>query len=306
MIRVRLHGRGGQGMKTAGRILGTAAVLDGREAQDSPVYGAERRGAPMAAFVRIADEPVRERGSIPAPDLVVVADETLLLDAAVRPLAGLPAAGTLLVATPRTAGDVRQETGHPGPIVARDFLDDALEEVGSRAGVSTALAAAACRLLGLSEASAVAAIRTELATIGLPPPLVEANLRVAARARAGLAPARLPAAPRGGVPFATLSDVVYAPPEIGTPSVVGPPNTPLRRTGNWRVFRPVIDLHRCTRCWVCFVRCPEGAIELEDDDTPRVDYAVCKGCLICAEECPIEAIATVREEPAGPRAAVPP
>jgi uncharacterized protein (DUF2267 family) len=82
MIRVRFHGRGGQGMKTASRIVGTAAFLDGWLSQDSPVYGAERRGAPTAAFVRIAHAPIRERGVIATPDLVVVADDTLLDDPA--------------------------------------------------------------------------------------------------------------------------------------------------------------------------------------------------------------------------------
>src|SRR5436309_8292611 len=50
MRRIRFHGRGGQGMKTASRILGSAAFHAGFIVQDSPVYGAERRGAPMAAF----------------------------------------------------------------------------------------------------------------------------------------------------------------------------------------------------------------------------------------------------------------
>ena len=47
MRTVRFHGRGGQGAKTASRILGTAAFLEGFVAQDSPIYGAERRGAPL-------------------------------------------------------------------------------------------------------------------------------------------------------------------------------------------------------------------------------------------------------------------
>ena len=49
MERIRFHGRGGQGAKTASRIVGMAAFLEGDVAQDSPVYGAERRGAPVAA-----------------------------------------------------------------------------------------------------------------------------------------------------------------------------------------------------------------------------------------------------------------
>ncbi|MBM3226718.1 MAG: hypothetical protein FJZ47_23385 [Candidatus Tectomicrobia bacterium] len=54
MFRIRFHGRGGQGMKTASRILGSAAFHAGYTVQDAPLYGAERRGAPMAAFTRIA------------------------------------------------------------------------------------------------------------------------------------------------------------------------------------------------------------------------------------------------------------
>jgi pyruvate ferredoxin oxidoreductase gamma subunit len=70
MLRIRFHGRGGQGMKTASRILGSAAFHAGLVVQDSPVYGAERRGAPMAAFTRIARESIHERGAITRPDLI--------------------------------------------------------------------------------------------------------------------------------------------------------------------------------------------------------------------------------------------
>ena len=54
MYRIRFHGRGGQGMKTASRILGSAFFQEGYEVQDAPRYGAERRGAPIFAYVRAA------------------------------------------------------------------------------------------------------------------------------------------------------------------------------------------------------------------------------------------------------------
>jgi pyruvate ferredoxin oxidoreductase gamma subunit len=79
------------------------------------------------------------------------------------------------------------------------------------------------------------------------------------------------------------------------PSVIAPANIPLRKTGNWRVWRPEIDLSRCTRCWICFVSCPNGAIALDDGDHPHIDYDACKGCLICVEECPTQTIHKVRE-----------
>jgi len=68
MLRVRFHGRGGQGIKTASQILGTAAFLSGFQSQDFPLYGAERRGAPIVAFTRINKTPILERGPISIPD----------------------------------------------------------------------------------------------------------------------------------------------------------------------------------------------------------------------------------------------
>ncbi|MFQ5973653.1 MAG: 2-oxoacid:acceptor oxidoreductase family protein [Alphaproteobacteria bacterium] len=296
MIRVRFHGRGGQGMKTASRMVGTAAFLAGFVARDSQVYGAERRGAPMAAFTRIGKEPIFERGVIATPDLVVVADDTLLDDPVAKPLAGLQAAGALVVATAHSTDDVRYHTGHCGPIVAGDFLALALEDVGSVAGVSTALASAVCALLGLSRGATAEGLRAELTAIGVDPATMSANLRLAERARVGIGPILLPAP---AVPWrrtgSRVVDLTYEAPEIGTPTVTAEPNTPLRRTGSWRVFRPVIEPDKCTQCWVCFVWCPEGAIELDAEDNPHVDYGVCKGCLICVEECPTRAIAKVRE-----------
>ena len=88
MLRIRLHGRGGQGIKTASQIQGTAAFLSGYQSQDFPLYGAERRGAPIVAFTRISPEPILERGPISIPDLLLIGDETLLEDPQAAPLCG--------------------------------------------------------------------------------------------------------------------------------------------------------------------------------------------------------------------------
>lgn len=55
---------GSQGAKTVSQIVGTASFLEGFMAQDSLIYGAERRGAPAAALTRIAREPINERAII--------------------------------------------------------------------------------------------------------------------------------------------------------------------------------------------------------------------------------------------------
>ena len=78
MFQVRIHGRGGQGVVSAAEILSIAAFREGREAQAFPSFGAERMGAPVLAFCRIDDRPIRSREPVTEPDAVVVQDPTLL------------------------------------------------------------------------------------------------------------------------------------------------------------------------------------------------------------------------------------
>ena len=88
MWRIRIHGRGGQGIKTASQIIGSAGFYSGFQAQDFPLYGAERRGAPVIAFTRISKDAILERGPILSPDIILIGDETLLNDPQSAPLCG--------------------------------------------------------------------------------------------------------------------------------------------------------------------------------------------------------------------------
>ncbi len=78
MIEVSFHGRGGQGAVTAARLLAEAAFMEGKYCQAFPFFGAERRGAPVVAFTRINDKPIRVRSEVYAPDYVVIFDPTIL------------------------------------------------------------------------------------------------------------------------------------------------------------------------------------------------------------------------------------
>lgn len=78
MIRIRFHGRGGQGAVVASEIFASALLKDGKYVQSMPLYGTERRGAPVTAFVRVDDSMILERGIIEQPDHVVIFDPTLL------------------------------------------------------------------------------------------------------------------------------------------------------------------------------------------------------------------------------------
>jgi pyruvate ferredoxin oxidoreductase gamma subunit len=78
MLQIRIHGRGGQGVVTAAELLSVAAFLEGHHAQAFPSFGSERTGAPVVAFCRIDDRPIRSHEPIARPDALIVQDPTLL------------------------------------------------------------------------------------------------------------------------------------------------------------------------------------------------------------------------------------
>jgi pyruvate ferredoxin oxidoreductase gamma subunit len=95
MFEIRIHSRGGQGGVTAARLIALAAFCDGKHATATPFYGAERRGAPIVAFARIDENPIRIYSQVTNPDLVVVLDRTLV--PVVNVLKGLKPHGAVLV-----------------------------------------------------------------------------------------------------------------------------------------------------------------------------------------------------------------
>lgn len=78
MFQIRIHGRGGQGVVSAAEILSVAGFLDGKHAQAFPSFGSERTGAPVMAFCRIGDKPIRLREPVMAPDCLIIQDVTLI------------------------------------------------------------------------------------------------------------------------------------------------------------------------------------------------------------------------------------
>ncbi len=110
----RFHGRGGQGAVTAARLLVGAAHREGRYGQAFPHFGAERRGAPVVAFARISDRPIRVHEQVREPDVVVVLDPTLFK--LVNVLEGLREDGVLVV-------NSKEDPGIQGPY--KVFIVDA-------------------------------------------------------------------------------------------------------------------------------------------------------------------------------------
>ncbi len=97
MVEIRFHGRGGQGTVIASKILAIAFFAEGKYVQSFPLFGVERRGAPVPAFTRIDDHPVRMKCNIYTPDCIIVLDPTLTKTVDIT--AGLKENGTILINT---------------------------------------------------------------------------------------------------------------------------------------------------------------------------------------------------------------
>ncbi len=100
MFQVRIHGRGGQGVVSAAEILSVAAFIEGKHSQAVPSFGSERMGAPVVAFCRIDDKPIKLREPILEPDALIVQDPTLFN--AIDVFAGLSKDGYLLINSKRS------------------------------------------------------------------------------------------------------------------------------------------------------------------------------------------------------------
>ncbi|NLI97352.1 pyruvate synthase [bacterium] len=104
---VRWHGRGGQGAKTAALLFGEAAMETGKYIQAFPEYGPERTGAPVKAFNRLSDGPIRIHTQVTNPDVVVVLDASLL--DSVNVTEGLASGGALIINTQESASKMREK-----------------------------------------------------------------------------------------------------------------------------------------------------------------------------------------------------
>lgn len=127
-LEIRWHGRGGQGAKTASLLLADAAFATGNYVQGFPEYGPERMGAPITAYNRISENPIRVHSNIYNPDCVVVVDQTLL--EAVDVTAGLGKDGAIIVNTDKSPEEIKNQLeGFEGTVYtvdAKEISEDCL------------------------------------------------------------------------------------------------------------------------------------------------------------------------------------
>jgi pyruvate ferredoxin oxidoreductase gamma subunit len=140
---IRFHGRGGQGAVTAAELVAIAAFEDKKYSQAFPAFGVERRGAPVMAFARISNVPIRIRSQVYEPDYVLVQDVTLLdvVDVA----GGLKPEGMIIINTDRSANQLQLNTD--AKIIVIDATRIAMEILG-RPIVNTTILGAFCGATG--------------------------------------------------------------------------------------------------------------------------------------------------------------
>ena len=293
MGEIRIHGRGGQGAVVAAEWLAAAFVLDGKYAASFPSFGQERRGVPVAAYLRFDTEPVRERTRVYHPDIVLVLDRALadLPDC----YAGLKDGGGVIL-------NIKEGKGIPPSVINLglcalvDATGIALEEIG-RPISNTCMLGAFARATQLVPLVALSRVMEEFLKgdvlarnkrsmeRGFREVRLESVAPVAANKKATtIEPAR-----RDG-PASIPFEIPFESPWVDAHKMLTIP------TGDWRFRVPVLDKETCRQCGWCQISCPLGCLRLEADGYFHPDLTYCKGCGICAHECPAYAIRMMTEE----------
>jgi len=276
MKEMLLVGRGGEGVVLASQILAETFARAGFWVQSFPEFKAERRGAPISAFLRWDEtSPIHRRYKVRECDVLVVLSPSP------------PSPEIMHTVKPGGLIVLNREARfrHTGPFdiarvpASRIALEhDILSSEGRPIG-NVAVLGACVRLLvpdGLGF--------LEEAVAGRMSAMADANTLAA---REGYARCVKQHAVAGDMPVASWPGPAQASGRRQSPPLFAVSTTDSRgnHTGTWSLDRPVVT-NECTACAVCALFCPEGAIS-KDDGSIVVDYLYCKGCGICEVVCPV-------------------
>jgi len=268
----------------ASEMLAQAAFLDGKVPQCFPFFGVERRGAPVTAYARIDDQPMRVRTSITQPDIVVVLDPGLLKTTNVAD--GLRPGGLVLVNSRKPPTEIEAPAG-----ARRATVDASHIALAHGLGSKTMPVVNTVILGALARASGVVSLESVSAAIEKYAPAKPKQNREAAVEGYGsvrtIDPTTAPVPPLPKVPH-PLPPLPEGP-VASTPTLV-------IHTSSWRTLTPKIHLEHCTKCNFCWKFCPDDAIGFDEKGFPVIRLDYCKGCGICAEECPPKTIEMIAEE----------
>ncbi len=289
MLEIRWHGRGGQGAVTSAELVAMAAIKEGKYAQAMPSFGPERRGAPVLAYNRVSvATPIRIRAPVTEPDVAVVLDPGLLYITDVA--SGLKQGGALVINTTKSLDTIKSEFGGPwrlavvnGTAIAREMLGVPI--------VNTTMIGVLIKVTGIFNLDF------------LEEPLKE---RFGARAKNNISACQKafneaviaePVSAAVGQRRSFPAEVLPRWQEI-LPGcvVVDAGNASEYRTGDWKSQHPEFAYEKCNKCGLCYIFCPDAAIEAKDDGYFQANMYYCKGCGICAKECPKDVITMIEEQ----------
>jgi len=128
VFEIRIHGRGGQGGKTAAQFIAESGMDEGKYVQAFPEYGPERTGAPVTAYARISDQKIRLYQPVNNPDIVLVIDPTLLC--AIDVTEGMTKDSILIVNTPKSPEEIKKLLGFNGRVYTVDATKISIEATG--------------------------------------------------------------------------------------------------------------------------------------------------------------------------------
>ena len=284
MIEVRWHGRGGQGAVTSVELLALAAIEEGKYAQGFPAFGPERRGAPVMAYNRISEKPIKIRSGIYHPDVVVVLDPSLI--GLVNVTDGLKPGGLLVINTAKPAKDLRKVEVQ-GNLATVDATHIAREELGVPIANTTMIGAVL---------KATKVLKFE----SLDAPIEERFGRIAGNKKA----LKRAYEQRQNCEVKNNRGVLMKQkkwPEAWhevTPGcmVLNPGSASTYKTGSWRAQRPIWENASASSAGsvICFA--PKAAYLRTKKVSIPADMDYCKGCGICAHECWPGAIEMKEEE----------
>lgn len=302
---IRLESIGGLGANLAGKMLAEAGVLGhGLNGSNFSSYGSEKKGSPVKAFIRFADEDVeiRDHSPIEQPDVIGVFHEALYKT--VNVVSGLRPDGIVLVNTTRDFEEVKKDLGiEYGTLAIVDAMAIAVEE---KTKVNTAMLGALYRIVDFLDPDQMRNVIRRTFEKKYPH-FVEPNIRTFDRGY-------------NSVQFKTFGDSENAvgmefkrpEPKLGfeTQEIGGILSSQANSitkdlSGSRQGFLPAFDASTCIHCAQCDTACPDMCFVWEEGEDKRgrpqmflkgIDYQYCKGCLKCVNACPTGSLAEMREE----------
>ena len=291
MHEIRFHGRGGQGAVTAVELIAQAAIASGLYAQGFPNFGAERRGAPVMAFLRVSDSQIFLRERIDEPDVVVVLDASLIGLPEVTD--GLAPGKTMIINATKNQGEELSHLQDRFHVHVVNASQIAMDTIG----------------LPITNTAIIGAFVKATKTINLESlkqPFEKRFEKLSAKnleaMRTAYEKTKLLNTPQLDSKAVDNAEIDYASyiqgealhpwPEVEIGCDVHRPGSSAEfLTGNWRTGQyPLKDKEKCISCGICWIMCPEIAFAKDEDGDYSWHGDYCKGCGLCVTTCPKKAL----------------